>query len=105
MVRVDSFLQEINGDGVTFKQIMGRSKTREERLGGYHITLQVHDELVFDFPKGQGTEPYQTNLPIMREVVRLMELGGEGFGIPTPVGCEYHAVSYSEGITVDVTNQ
>jgi DNA polymerase I-like protein with 3'-5' exonuclease and polymerase domains len=63
----------------------------------YFMILQVHDELAFDFPKGRGPEPWKTNLPKVRKLQAIMESGGEGIGIPTPVGIEYHAVSWAEG--------
>lgn len=69
----------------------------EER---YWIALQVHDELVFDFPAGSGPEPWLENLPRIRELQRLMEKGGEDYGIPTPVGVEYNALTWGEGKAV-----
>lgn len=68
--------------------------------GGYFMVMQVHDELVFDFPKGRGSEPWKTNLPKIRKVMRLMAQGGDDIGVPTPVSCEYHADNWSEGISV-----
>ena len=74
---------------------------------GFYMVMQVHDELVFDFPRGTGPEPWRTNLPVIREIKRLMELGGDDLvmatypdGIPTPVSVEYHAVSYDQGLTM-----
>jgi len=88
MIRCDGFLQEIN------------RKKRLTGYSGYHLVMQVHDELVFDFPAGEGSEPWKMNLPIIREVQRLMEQGGDNIGLPTPVSCEYHATSWSEGVGV-----
>jgi DNA polymerase I-like protein with 3'-5' exonuclease and polymerase domains len=70
----------------------------------YRITLQVHDEIVFDFPKKQGNllRPWEGNLPVIRELKRLMELGGEGIGVPTPASCEYHSHTWSKGVSVAV---
>lgn len=69
---------------------------------GYYIALQVHDELVFDFPAGRGKEPWKTNLPKIRRIKQLMEQGGEDLGIPTPVSVEYNQVSWGHGITIAV---
>lgn len=66
----------------------------------YAIALQVHDELVFDFPVGKGPEPWKTNHPKIRKLQRLMEEGGRDINIPTPVSCEYHDISWSTGIGV-----
>ena len=64
------------------------------------MTLQVHDELVFDCPRGHGAEPWRTNLPRMLELKALMEIGGEHIGVPTPVSIEYHDQSYAVGMAV-----
>jgi hypothetical protein len=82
MVRVQEFLDDLN----------------RRRKGGYYLIMQVHDELVFDFPRGQ--DGYKTHQPIMREIAKLMAQGGEDIGVPTPVSCEYHPIDWSEGITV-----
>jgi DNA polymerase I-like protein with 3'-5' exonuclease and polymerase domains len=57
---------------------------------GYYITMQVHDELVLDFPKGVGAEPWKTNLPKARKVQKLMEQCGTDIGVVTPTSCGYH---------------
>lgn len=67
---------------------------------GYYIALQVHDELVFDFPRGRGPEPWKTNLPKIRQIKRLMEQGGDDYGIPTPVSLEYHAENWKDGLSL-----
>lgn len=64
---------------------------------GYYVILDVHDELVFDFPRGKGAEPWKTNLPKIRKLQILMESCGERVGIPTPVSVEYHAESWAVG--------
>jgi DNA polymerase I-like protein with 3'-5' exonuclease and polymerase domains len=65
---------------------------RSTGFDGYMI-LQVHDELVFDFPAGN-------NLPKIRKLKRLMEQGGDDIGIPTPVSCERCVDNWSEGVSV-----
>lgn len=64
------------------------------------MTMQVHDELVLDLPAygDPRVDSKRSNLPIAREVSRLMELGGDDIGIPTPTSIEYHPVSWSEGV-------
>ncbi|MEK0326711.1 MAG: DNA polymerase, partial [Nitrosopumilus sp.] len=64
---------------------------------GYYMILQVHDELVFDFPKGKA---YKANMPKIRRIRRLMEEGGRDLGIPTPVGIEYHEKTWDKGIAL-----
>lgn len=74
----------------------------EWRESGYDcwMVLTVHDELVFDFPKGRGVEPWRTNLPKIRKIQAIMESGGEDINVPTPVTVEYHAVSWGEGLVL-----
>lgn len=80
-----------------------------------YLIMQVHDELVFDFPKSKvhpskdrSTKAYNeskswmssgSNLWRVRQLQAAMELGGEGIGIPTPVSAEYHENNWSEGMT------
>lgn len=66
---------------------------RESGFDGF-ITMQVHDELVLDFPKGRGEEPWRTNLPKLRKVQRLIEMGGDDIGVPIPCSVDYHATSW-----------
>lgn len=85
MVRVQEFFDDLN---------------KKNPKKQYYMVMQVHDELVFDFPKGTGTEPWKTNYAIIQEVKRLMAMGGQDIGIPTPVSCEYHEHNWSEGRSV-----
>jgi DNA polymerase I-like protein with 3'-5' exonuclease and polymerase domains len=67
-----------------------------------HLIMQVHDELVFDLPRGADPveNPEGSNLGKVRVLQKLMEQGGEDYGIPTPVGIEYHIDNWSEGVTL-----
>lgn len=67
MIRCQEFLDDFNS----------RSKNK------YYMILQVHDELVFDFPKG-----LKENKKIANKLRRLMEAGGNDIGVPTPVKVE-----------------
>lgn len=80
-------------------------KLKEWQTDGFdgYLILDVHDELVFDFPKrGDPTQgdPKRSNLWRIRKLQRLMEQGGEDIGVPTPVGCEYHPDNWSEGVSL-----
>lgn len=82
-------------------------KLNTEVAGGYFMIIQVHDELVFDFPSSKGKfysegkpAPWLYNLRYIRDIQRLMELGGDDFGIPTPVSVEYHSETWAEGISL-----
>lgn len=74
---------------------------RRERFNAW-MTMQVHDELVFDLPRGAHPkdDPSSSNLGRVRHLQREMERGGEDYGIPTPVGVEWHPVHWGEGVTV-----
>jgi DNA polymerase I-like protein with 3'-5' exonuclease and polymerase domains len=72
-----------------------------------HVVMQVHDELVFDFPQskrgisvGGKTKVVYGNLKRIRRIQQLMEQGGEDIGVPTPTSCEYHALSWAEGVSL-----
>ncbi len=66
-----------------------------------HIPLEIHDEILFDFPRGQTI---QSNLPKALILKELMEQSGRDLvpSIPTPVSVEYHAKSWAEGVVVEV---
>lgn len=53
------------------------------------IIMQVHDELVFKFPKGEGHK----HIPKLRD---LMVLSGKDIGIPLRVSVAYHPNNYSK---------
>jgi DNA polymerase I-like protein with 3'-5' exonuclease and polymerase domains len=68
------------------------------------MVMQVHDELVFDFPVASAADRFfksgKGNLTYIKSLQRLMEEGGNDFGIPTPVGIEYHENNWAEGVEV-----
>lgn len=66
------------------------------------IVMQIHDELVFQFPKAADPvkDPANSNLKYARRLADLMAQGGDDIGVPTPVGIEYNPVSWSEGTTI-----
>lgn len=74
------------------------------RLDGFdaYIVMQVHDELVFDFPKAAHPleDPENSNLWRVRVLQELMMKGGDDIGIPTPVSVEWHPENWSEGISL-----
>lgn len=64
-----------------------------------HVALEVHDELLFDFPRGETMEE---NLPRVLILKELMEAVGSNLvpAMPTPVSLEYCAESWAEGVAV-----
>lgn len=76
---------------------------KEWRSKGFdaYIVMQIHDEIVFDFPVSKvdpRKDAYSSNLSKIRVMQKLMAMGGDDVGIPTPVSCEYHPINWSEGI-------
>lgn len=64
-----------------------------------HVALEVHDELLFDLPRGVDM---QENLPRVLVLKGLMEAVGSNLvpAMPTPVSLEYCAESWAEGVAV-----
>lgn len=58
-----------------------------------HITLTVHDEIVFDAPD----EPRWHNDDRMRILKKIMEAGGDAIDVPTPVTLERHRENWAVG--------
>ncbi len=63
------------------------------------MILTVHDELVFDFPRGADprVDVAKSNLGRAMELRGLMQAGGEDIGIPTPVALSYHPETWADG--------
>lgn len=77
---------------------------RDRGLDAWMI-IQVHDELVFDFPASEieideNGEEVLSNLPYVAELCRLMAQGGDDISIPTPVSCKHHPQTWNEGFSV-----
>ena len=73
----------------------------EWRTDGFdaNIPLEVHDEILFDFPRGATMEE---NLPRALVLKGLMEQSGENLipRIPTPVSVSYHTESWDKEVSV-----
>lgn len=73
-----------------------------------YMIMQVHDEIVFDFPKSKldptieykGFNRLRCNLPEIKKLAKLMERGGDDIGVPTPVSVEYHPDNWGEGVSL-----
>lgn len=78
MIRVTEQIDEWNAEG----------------WDGY-LTLQIHDELLFDFPRGDPT-----NVEKAMTLRALMESCGDCIGIPTPVSVEYHDTTWATGVAM-----
>lgn len=75
----------------------------KEGFDGFQ-TLYVHDEIVFDFPRGAHPleDPKNSNLHRAKEMAALMEQGGDNltFRVPTPVNVEWHDKSWDKGVAI-----
>jgi DNA polymerase I-like protein with 3'-5' exonuclease and polymerase domains len=67
---------------------------RAEGFDGY-IALEIHDEILFDFPKGNTPD---ANLDRALTLKKLMEESGSDIGIPLPVSVEYHDTTWAKGV-------
>ena len=64
---------------------------------GYYQIMNVHDEIVFDFPVGTGEDPWRQNLPKVRRLKKIMEMSGDDVGVPLVVSVEYHGEDWGSG--------
>ena len=74
---------------------MVRCQTFLSTLPNYHMIMQVHDEIVFDFPKGKHPK---SNLAKVKSLAGLMEKSGDDIGVPLTVSIEYHPNNWSETV-------
>jgi DNA polymerase I-like protein with 3'-5' exonuclease and polymerase domains len=96
MVRCHNYLQDYN-----------RSRKPEYHA---HLVMQIHDELVFDFPKSsidpRGLDKsdrfksLRTHVGTVKAIQALMQQGGDDYDIPTPVSIKYHPDSWGEGFSI-----
>jgi DNA polymerase I-like protein with 3'-5' exonuclease and polymerase domains len=72
--------------------------------GHAYITLQVHDELVLDFPKNDhDSKDYELSdrKKILREVMTEMMRAGANVGVETPVSVEKVLTNWAEGFKIN----
>jgi len=65
---------------------------RRVKHEAYFLIMNVHDEVVLDFPY----LPNKGNLPIVEQVQKIMERRGDLIGIPLTCGIEYHPNNWSQ---------
>ena len=76
-------------------------RLREDGSGG-RLVMQVHDELVIEYPRrGNPKLPGPgSNLGRVRDMQRLMAMSGDDIGVPTPTSAEWHPKTWAEGVQV-----
>lgn len=66
----------------------------------FFMTMQIHDEIVLDFPKGKGEEPWRTHVDKILVIKKLMEKSGDDISIPLKVSVKYHPNNWAQGLSV-----
>lgn len=64
-----------------------------DSLTDHFMTMQVHDELVFDFPKGDTPT---ANLPKALKLKEIMEESGKDIGVPLKASVSYHPHNWAK---------
>ena len=77
MVRIQDYLNQLN---------------KKDNLKRF-ITLQIHDEVVLDLPKGKTSK---ANLPVALKVQEIMCRSGNDIGIPLRANYSYHPNNFKE---------
>ena len=72
---------------------------RQWRREGFDgdIALEIHDEILFDFPRGKTLDENKGRALILKG---LMEKSGDDIGIPCPVSAELHTESWAKGVSI-----
>lgn len=65
----------------------------------HYLVAQIHDELVFDFPKGKTP---RANLPHVLKLKSLMEESGGDIGIPLRVDYSYYPLNWAKSEEIAV---
>ena len=65
--------------------------------GDWHMTLQVHDEVVIDFPE----MPEEEYLPILNHIKGLMESISDHIGVTLTSGCTLHSEHWAKGVDLE----
>lgn len=94
MVRCHAQLKEWNDDLLRSANLYDATiGTRRKYLDvhGYFMALQIHDEILFDFPAG-GVR----NLARATRLRELMEMSGDDLGIPLRVSLSWHPRTWAE---------
>ncbi len=109
MNRCDNFLEQWNQSELG---IANTSQIIQEQMEdqAYFMIMQIHDELVFDFPakRSKNWDPknpkaeHLGNAQLVRELKQLMELSGEDMNTPLPVGFDYHPDTWDVGYGISL---
>jgi DNA polymerase I-like protein with 3'-5' exonuclease and polymerase domains len=96
MVRCFSKINEWNREEL-FQAKMLKSgydaRVKYLRKHGYRLAMQIHDEIVFDFPFVEN----KGNAWRIKEMQRLMEASGDDINVPLKVAITYNPDNWSKG--------
>lgn len=95
-------IQGTEGDIVKNAMIDIDEYLRKETNDDAFMTLQVHDELVFDFPRDGNMHENRDSLPKrhrkqLGEIARLMIKAGADLSVETPVACDKIVKDWASG--------
>lgn len=94
MVRCAEQLDEWNAEVLRDAGLTGTSwRVRTDHLDrfGYHMSLEIHDEILFDFPAGG-----RCNWGRAMRLKQLMERSGDDISIPLTVAVSWHPKTWAE---------
>jgi hypothetical protein len=94
MVRCQGQLDEWNADALRSVGLYDATyamRTKYLDQHGYHMPLEIHDELLFDFPAGG-----RRNWGRAMRLKQLMEASGPDIGIPLTVSVNWHPRNWAE---------
>jgi len=102
MIRCYKYLDNLNQElyGASTLEILSTPRLRDDPTVGYFLVMQVHDEVAFDFPAEIDNRTRRRNERVVKDLARLLESGGDGIGVPTPVSVERHSESWDKGETI-----
>jgi hypothetical protein len=100
MMRIQDQLDEWNREVLAKKPRLANAQDWIRRHG-YYMVANIHDEVVFSFPKkgDPRIDKKSSNLGRIRKLQKLMEEGGRCIGVPTPTSAEYHPETFKVGIS------
>lgn len=94
MVRCNDYLRQWNRE----QRAAGRLRAHEQDA---FITMQVHDEMVFDLPaRARGPNGKPGNYNTVMQLKRLMEQSGDDIGIPLKAKPDYHPENWAKATAV-----
>lgn len=80
--------------GIAISLALIRIQNYLRKFPDYRYIMQVHDELIFDFPQ------HPRNMEVMFNVVKIMEKSGDDIGVPLTVETDIIQSNWAEGTDI-----